>query len=251
MRPVPALFVSDRRLSLRGRGTALLLTLVVHLLLLLLLLRLAPPLVPPPRTGSRTLAFDVAPEAERARPRAAKAAPREARAAERKTPPSARVAKKVDAPERFELPPGFILLTRKEFSDTDVASKPNAGTGKAAEVAGAGDGKDSGAAAGGGGGSEQLHDVDWYRRPTNAELAFYLPRNRRIIGWGMIACQTIADYRVDNCRELDQSPAGSGLARAVREAAWQFRVLPPRIGNRPVIGAWVRIRIEYTENGAR
>jgi protein TonB len=44
---------------------------------------------------------------------------------------------------------------------------------------------------------------------------------------------------------MGESPLGSGFARAVREAAWQFRVLPPRINGQPVIGAWVRIRITY------
>jgi protein TonB len=94
---------------------------------------------------------------------------------------------------------------------------------------------------------ERLYQADWYRRPRSAELSTYLPPGAPRVGWGLIACQTVPDYRVDNCQELGQSPPGSGLARAVRQAAWQFRVRPPRIGGKPLIGAWVRIRIEYGE----
>ena len=60
----------------------------------------------------------------------------------------------------------------------------------------------------------------------------------------------MARFHVDNCVELGESP-GSGYARAVREAAWQFLVLPPRIGGKMMVGTWVRIRISYTERKER
>ena len=83
---------------------------------------------------------------------------------------------------------------------------------------------------------------------SKAELSGYLPPGPRKTGWGMIACQMVENYRVENCRALGQSP-GSGLSRAVLNAAWQFRVRPPSIGGRPIMGAWVRIRIEFSEGG--
>lgn len=96
---------------------------------------------------------------------------------------------------------------------------------------------------------EILYAAEWAREPTNAELGGYLPHDAPD-GWGLIACKTVPEDRVDNCIELGQSPLGSHLASAVRQAAWQFRVRPPRKNGRPVIGSWVRIRIEYFGRGS-
>lgn len=88
-----------------------------------------------------------------------------------------------------------------------------------------------------------MYAAEWAREPTHAELDGYLPHNSAE-GFGLIECKTIADDRVEDCIELDQTP-GSRLASAVRQAAWQFRVRPPRRGGRALVGSWVRIRIDY------
>jgi len=95
---------------------------------------------------------------------------------------------------------------------------------------------------------ELLYAAEWARKPSDAELSGYLPRNAPD-GWGLIACKTIPGNRVDDCVELGQSPPGSHLASAVRQAAWQFHVRPPRKGGKTLVGEWVRIRIDYERLG--
>jgi len=90
---------------------------------------------------------------------------------------------------------------------------------------------------------EALYAAEWAREPTDTELGGYLPKNAPD-GYGLVACKTIPGNRVEDCVELDQTP-GSRLASAVRQAAWQFRVRPPRKGGRLLVGSWVRIRIDY------
>ena len=64
-------------------------------------------------------------------------------------------------------------------------------------------------------------------------------------GWGLIACRTAPDFRVEDCVGLDEYPNGSRITRAVLAAAWQFKVRPPQLGGVPQVGSWVRIRIDY------
>jgi protein TonB len=94
-----------------------------------------------------------------------------------------------------------------------------------------------------------LYAAEWARHPTNAQLGGYLPHDAPD-GYGLVACKTMPDDRVDDCVELEDYPLGSHLARAVRQAAWQFKVRPPRKNGHPLIGSWVRIRIEYYGRGS-
>lgn len=91
---------------------------------------------------------------------------------------------------------------------------------------------------------QPLYAAAWYREPSQGELAGYLSTASGP-GWGLIACRTAPDFRVEDCVALDEYPAGSQINRAILAATWQFQVRPPRIGGTPKIGAWVRIRIDY------
>ncbi|WP_428628336.1 hypothetical protein [Sphingopyxis sp.] len=91
---------------------------------------------------------------------------------------------------------------------------------------------------------EPLYAAKWYREPRDDELRGYLSTASGP-GWGLIACRTAPDYRVEDCVGLDEYPNGSQINRAVLAAAWQFKVRPPRVGGRSMVGSWVRIRIDY------
>lgn len=91
---------------------------------------------------------------------------------------------------------------------------------------------------------EPLYAAAWYREPRPDELRAYLSTANGP-GWGLIACRTAPDYRVEDCVGLDEYPQGSQITRAVLAAAWEFQVRPPSRGGRPLVGSWVRIRIVY------
>jgi periplasmic protein TonB len=105
-----------------------------------------------------------------------------------------------------------------------------------------GDSKRVGTAPGG----QPMYAAAWYREPYDDELRGYLSTAQGP-GWALIACRTAPNFRVENCVGLDEYPDGSNLQRAVLAAAWQFQVRPPRIGGVSQVGAWVRIRIDYTQ----
>jgi protein TonB len=205
----------------------------------------APPLKRPQFKGGPIL-LDLSPEAATA-PAAqktkatAKASPRPPAVQprpERPLPP----VEPAPIPSKNPLP--FILLTKEEFAAADIAKLGTKGVpgGARGEMASAaGDTEQVGTAPNG----EPLYAAEWYRKPTNAEVSGYLPARMPKEGWGLVACRTAPRYRVEDCVELGSSPLGSRLAGAVRQAAWQFLVRPPRVGGRELVGTWVRIRIEY------
>jgi hypothetical protein len=225
----------QRRLS--GFGLAL----AVNLVLLLVLLGLG--VIPPPQQPNSTaITIDMIPEAHSAassEPTRAVARPTQI-AADRplpKPPPIILPVKPTIAPPAApaQKPQPWIEMSRGELASADLRNIASSGEGSAGDSEVVGRGPHG----------ELLFNAEWAREPTDAELAGYLPPNPPD-GWGLVECKTVPGDRVDDCIELDQSPHGSHLAAAVRQAAWQFRVRPPRKGGKELVGSWVRIRIEYS-----
>lgn len=140
-------------------------------------------------------------------------------------------------------PPGFIHMSHDEMAASDVSKMPKA--------ASAGGDSGSGTKTGGDGpGGAILYNARWYREPTDAELGPYMKGNAPMGAWAVIACRTVDHFHVEDCEIMDESPRGSGLGRGLSNAAWQFLVWPPRIDGKPQVGAWVRIRFDFTRRAA-
>lgn len=258
------------RLSLYGRirsgigdrSAGLVLALLAEALLVMALLTLTPTMSRP-RGEERPTVFSFSPEREQA------IAPETEEEAD--PPPvetDAREPRPVEAPAEeapdpapltpappipiAPAPPPVIQLSREQMAAADLARLPS----RAPAVApprravagppnvGGSAGADTPRVEGTGPNGEPLYAAAWYREPYPEELRGYLSTSRGP-GWGLIACRTVRDYRVEDCVALGEYPEGSNIARSVLAAAWQFRVRPPRLGGMPKIGEWVRIRIDY------
>ncbi len=229
----------------RPNMAALILTIALHIIVILALLLIKGPTLPV--KVEQTLTAFLLPEAKEEKPDSgnkSRTKPEtkagEKAAVEKPTPPVPPPPVPVQKPA--ETAPSFLNMTSAEFAAADISKmassrKQSGDQGTSASTYGPGEGP----------GGVRLYNADWYRRPTNAQLDGYLPSNAPRKGWGLIACKTVERYHVEDCQTLGESPLGSGFGRAVREAAWQFLVLPPRINGRPMIGEWVRIRISYGE----
>lgn len=244
---------SGYRGSERRRPVALLLALAAHVLLFLILIGLAPKSPPPPPTDSRPVTFsmypadnDVEKPSERKADRADRKPQATAAAAARPAPPTPQPPAPVPpppappTPSLFGNPSLFASGDISKLGQSDRGDGDDEGDAKVASTYGPGEGP----------GGAKLYNAEWYTDPPRGVLTAYMPPSGAPAGsWAMVACRTIPDFRVDNCRSLGESPLGSGLARALREAAWQFRVRPPRVGGKMLVGAWVRIRFDFTAGG--
>ena len=226
------------RPPMRRRASGLALALAVNLGLLLVLLGIGK-FAPVAQKASRALVVDLMSESQRAEAPAKNEAEHQKQAQAKqaiKPPPIVLPARPTIASPPAKAPL-FIEMSHDELAAADISNLPKAGAGEGdSEVVGHGPN------------GEVLYAAEWAREPTDAELGGYLPRNAPD-GWGLIACKTIPNDRVDDCIELGQDPPGSHLASAVRQAAWQFRVRPPRKNGRELVGSWVQIRIDYDHIG--
>lgn len=238
----PAVSWPERfRTEFGRRATGLTVALVLELLLLLALFSLSqsadPPLRPQLTEVDLTAQEYVEPEAEQPEPEPEPASENQPAPQPAEVPtlapapvPPARIPIPAapPAPEPEETPrpprPGVVI--------GPVQGPPNTG------ARSSGDSERVGTAPNG----EPLYAARWYREPGE-EIRGYL--SAASPGWGLIACRTIPNYFVTDCVPLGETP-GSMLNRSMLAASGQFRVRPPRLGGKVLVGAWVRIRIDYT-----
>ena len=229
-----------RRPNARQRLVVIILVLLAELLFLLVLLGLGPSSFGDSKPASTRTDITFIP-AEKAPERQQAAAKAAQKAVPKPTPKQVPVTPPLPPTPLAKSP--YLKLTHDEFAAADISKLGSAGghgtTGHGSTSASAGTGP----------GGVTLYQAEWYRKPTHAEINGYITKSVDIGSWAEVACKTIADNRVENCQALDESPPGSGLARAIRLAGWQFRIRPPRIDGKPQVGTWVRVRIDFTEKG--
>jgi protein TonB len=227
---------------LRRRASSFALALAINLGLLLVLMTLG--IIPAPKSqrAMRGVVVDLMPESRSSsQTQSTKADAHrqrvEANRPEPKPPPIVPPVKPTIAlpPRPSTKSQSWIEMSSEDMAASDISKLPSAGSGSAGDSEVAGHGPNG----------ETLYAAEWAREPTDAELAGYLPHNPPD-GWGEIACKTIPGNRVDDCIEIGQSPRGSHLASAVRQAAWQFHVRPPRKNGHAMIGQWILIHIDYS-----
>lgn len=229
--------------SARSRLTAIVLSLGICVLIAIMLVWMG--MIGPAPADRRTRLAAVSFSTDPAKRTSGGEAERKASPAPRHVAPE-RMQRRppVPAPKPTAMPP--LALSRKtadEVAGFDLGKLPKHAAGGSSGSAGPNSAAAYGPGEGPGG--ARLYNAEWYREPSDAEIGGYMPRSNVRPEWAMIACRTIERYHVENCQELGESPRGSGLARAMRQAAWQFLVRPPRIDGKPVIGAWVRIRFDF------
>jgi protein TonB len=218
------------------------LVVLVHILLAVVLMTVNPEFA---KMGKQATVMELLPDLE---PPAPKAAEKKAeKVVEQPKVPKSEIPKPV---VKMERPPSELLFEKQLFEAVDITRLPNVKEQSAGGVP-AGNGRaDSAIAEGKGPGGATLYVAEWVREPTDQEIGHYT-RDQHRSGEALIACRTWGRNLVEDCYQIDESPRGSGLARALIEASWQFRVRPPRINGEPQVGTWVKIHYTLTVREAQ
>lgn len=229
------------------------LAVLLEALLGVLLLTLSPSIVRREQAEIALFTVDVPPDAEpEAQPEPTRPEPEDPDARPRNQAPKP----EQPAPEPDVVPPEppppappLLVLSRDQLAAADISTMRPAPAPPAPRSAPIGppasaNPGDSQRVSGQGPNGEPLYAAAWYREPYPDELRGYLSTAQGP-GWGLIACRTVPDYRVEDCVAVGEYPPGSNITRAILAAAWQFRVRPPRVGGRTMVGEWVRIRTDY------
>lgn len=248
------------RTRLGPRLTALIVALVVEALLLIALLTLGSGISEPEKPEVMMSSFDVRPPPEKVAEKDTKdpePAKKDVEKPQPKPDTPAPTPPQSAAPQVTKISPNpqpkpLIQLPSDQMISGDITPSP-APTKKIGVRMGpsmgpavpASSGEADTAVVGTAPNGQPLYAASWYREPTDGELSGYLSTAQGP-GWALIACRTVANYRVEDCVAVGESPQGSNIARAVLAAAWQFKVRPPRIGGKVQVGSWVRIRIDYS-----
>jgi hypothetical protein len=234
------------RLTLRHRASGLILTLIIEALIVLALLNLGRQSEAPPDAGSPLVTIGLS---QQAAPKAAEKSPEHPKTQDEppppKTPPPPPLPKVPHATNPQIVPKpdkAFVEVSKSDFAAMDISKFGTKGHAPAS-------GPPASMGPGEGPGGQPLYNAEWVREPTDGELAPYFAeaKSRPLGAWATVACRTIENFHVENCQSLGESPQGSGLAKALRLASWQFLVRPPRIGNKAQLGVWVRIRFDFSK----
>lgn len=248
MPSVPAASAARYAPSRRDRVVSFLLAVLVGVFLVFVLIIMSNVTGGGGPEGGQLVAINIAPpSAEKEKQKAAPKQDVKQEQVQTVTTPPPKLPPRVEIPSKnqVEWPPGFIKLSREDIAKADISRiKPAGGGGQAGASAGGGGNAEG---TGDGPGGARVYNAEWYREPTRAEMSPYMgaARGGGAGDWAMIICRTVERFHVEDCREVDESPRGSGLARALRQAAWQFLVRPPRVDGKAQVGAWVRIRFDF------
>ena len=148
--------------------------------------------------------------------------------------------KPVERPPELVAPPAPAPEPERVVGAAPVAG-PLPGSGQGGEGTGTGSGSGQGGGPGSGGTRERF-----LRGPSMAELARAAPRGGpdRTVSVRM-RCRIRLDTRLEDCRVLNEEPAGMGYGPAALAGATHFRFQPPTEGGRPVAGREVIVGVEF------